>query len=113
MKYKSAGGAMVEAGRQIRPAGLSFARSFIWFKVVCIASGFGEDRETVGDQVNRVVGSTIGLVARLTDAPGDADEITDVGLGEFVAQFAEQGEAVPARIGFPAVPIKAVVVGGN
>ena len=71
-----------KAGRQRRPAGRLLA-SII---VARLALGFGEDREAVRDRINRIVGSAIGLVARLTDAPGDADKIADCGVGEPVAQ---------------------------
>ncbi len=88
-------------------------RSFAGFIVGSIASGFGDDREAVSDQIDRVVGSAIGLVARLADAPGDADKIADASLFEPVAHFVEQGDAVPLRIRFPCLAFAAVVIGGN
>ena len=97
------------AGRQSRPAGWSILH--VVFD--SLDFGFGEDREAVRDQVNRVVGSAIGLVARLADAPGDADKIADGGVGEPFAQFAEQGDAMPLRIGLPCLAFAAVVIGGN
>ena len=83
--------------------------------------GFGEGREAVGDQIDRVVDLAFDLVFRLTDAPSDADKIADGGpfdgaQGRFVeplAQFAEQGDAVPLRVGRPCFAFAAVVVGGN
>ena len=76
-----------------------------------LALGFGEDRETVRDQVNRVMGVPFDLVARLTDAPGNADKIADCGFVEPFAQFAEQGDAVPLWIGLPCFAFAAVVIG--
>ena len=65
------------AGRRSRPAG--------WLVVHVafdsLGFGFGEDREPVRDEVNRVAGLAFDLVARLADAPGDADEIADCGVG--------------------------------
>jgi hypothetical protein len=75
--------------------------------------GFGEDREAVCDQIDRVVGSAIGLVARLADAPGDADKIADGGVVDPLTQFGEEGDAVPLRIGLPRLAFAAVVVGGD
>ena len=75
--------------------------------------GFGEDREAVRDQVNRVLGVPVNLVFRLTDAPGDADKIADGGVGEPVAHLVKQGDAMPLRIRFPRFAFAAVVVGGN
>jgi hypothetical protein len=69
------------AGRQSRPAGCSFA-SFIGGR---LALGFGKDREAVRDEVNRVTGLAFNFVARLADAPSDADKIADCGFGEPVA----------------------------
>ena len=96
-------------GRQCRPAGCSVLHIII----DSLALGFGEDSEAVRDQVNRVVGPAIGLVARLTDAPGDADKIANGRFFEPLAQFAKQGDAVPLRIGLPCFAFAAVVVGGN
>ena len=97
------------ARRQCRPAGWSLLH--IVFD--SFDFGFGEDRKAVCDQIDRVVGSAIRLVARLTDAPGDADKIADCGFVEPFAQFAEQGDAVPLRVGLPCFALAAVVVGGN
>jgi hypothetical protein len=69
------------AGRQRRPTGLSILHVVL----DGLDLGFGEDREAVCDQVNREVGSAIGLVTRLADAPGDADKIADGGVGEPLA----------------------------
>jgi hypothetical protein len=99
----------MDAGRQSRPAGWSFLH--IVFDSLDL--DFGEDRKTIGDQVDRVVGSAIGLVARLTDAPGDADKIADCGVGEPVAHLVKQGDAMPLRIGLPCFAFAAVVVSGN
>ena len=97
------------AGRQSRPAGSSLPGVVISW----LALGFCEDLETVRDKVNRVAGLAFDLVARLADAPGDADKIADCGSGELVAQFGKQGDAVPLWIGLPCLAIAAVVVGGN
>lgn len=100
---------MENAGRHSRPAGCSF----VSFSVGRLAFGFSEDRETVRDQVDRVAGLTFDLVARLADAPSDADKITDSGFGEPVAQFSKQGDAMLLRIGLPCLAFAAVVIDGN
>ena len=87
----------------------------------CLDLGFGEDGKAGCDQIDRVVGLAFDLVFRLADAPGDADKIADCGPStslrsafvEPLAQFAEQGDAVPLRIGRPCFAFAAVVVGGK
>ena len=98
-----------KAGRHSRPAG----GSFLHIVFDRLDFGFGEDREAVGDQIDRVVGLAFDLVFRLTDAPGEADKIADCGVAEPFAQFGEQGDAVPLRIGLPSFAFAAVVIGGN
>ena len=98
-----------KTGRQSRPA----RWSVLHIVIDSLDLGFGEDREAVRDQVDRVAGLAFDLVARLADAPGDADKIADCGVGEPVAQFAEQGDAVPLRIGLPCFAFAAIVIGGN
>ena len=96
-----------KAGRHCRPAGWSVLQ--IVFDSFDL--GFGEDREAVCDQIDRIVGLAFDLVFRLTDAPGDAHKIADGGFVEPLAQFAEQGDAVPLRIGRPCFTFAAVVIG--
>ncbi|MEO7569685.1 MAG: hypothetical protein ABIT16_08455, partial [Croceibacterium sp.] len=48
-----------------------------------------------------------------SDAPGDANEITDGGFVEPFPLLCEQGDAVPLRIGRPCFAFAAIVVGGN
>ena len=98
-----------KTGRQSRPA----RWSVLHVVLDSLDLGFGEDREAVRDQVNRVLGVTVNLVFRLANAPGDADKIADCGVGEPVAHLVEQGDAVPLRIGLPCFAFAAVVVGGN
>ena len=80
-----------KTGRHCCPAGWSVLH--IVFD--SLDFGFGEDREAVGNQVNRVVGLAFDLVFRLADASGDADKIADAGFMEPFAQSTEQGDAVP------------------
>ena len=100
---------VLNAGRQSRPAGWSVLH--VVFD--SLGFGFGEDREDVRDQVNRVLGVPVNLVFRLTDAPRDADKIADCGVGEPVAHLVKQGDAVPLRIGLPCLAFAAIVIGGN
>ncbi len=50
-----------------------------------LALGFGENREAVRDQVDRLARFAFDFAARLTDAPGDADKIADCGFGDSLA----------------------------
>ena len=59
------------------------------------------------------MGLAFDLVFRLVDTHGDADKIADGGFVEPFAQFAEQGDAVPLRIGLPCFAFAAVVIGGD
>jgi hypothetical protein len=98
------------ARRQCRPAGWSVLH--IIFDSLDL--GFGEDREAVRDQIDRVAGlAAFARVAPLADAPGDADKIADGGVGEPVAHLVKQGDTVPLRIGLPCFAFAAIVVGGN
>jgi hypothetical protein len=99
----------IKAGRQSRPV----ERSVLHIVFDSLDLGFGKDREAVRDQVNRVLGVSVNRVFRLADAPGDADKIADGGVGEPVAQFGEQRDAMPLRIGLPCFAFATVVIGGN
>ena len=98
-----------KTGRHRRPAGWSVLH--IVFD--SLDFGFGEDREAVCDQIDRVAGFAFNLVLRLADASGDADKIADCGFVEPFALLGEQGDAVPLRIGRPCFAFAAVVIGGN
>jgi hypothetical protein len=102
-------GGTKKTGRPRRPAG------WLLLHIVfdSLDNGFGEDRETIGDEIDRVIGSAIGFVARLTDASGEADKIANGCFFEPLTQFAKQGDAAPLRIGLPCLAFAAVVIGGN
>ena len=76
-----------------------------------LATRLGEDGEAVGNHVHGVAGRTQGVVARLAHASGDPHEVAGCGLGQPVAEFAEQGNAVPVRVGLPLISVAAVVDG--
>src|SRR3546814_6810371 len=69
--------------------------------------------DLLSDQVHRVTGFAIALVAVLADPSGDVNEVALAQISGALCQLAEERHTVPVRIGLPFIAILAVVVRGD
>src|SRR3546814_3212209 len=71
------------------------------------------DAQPLSDQVHRVAGFAIALVAVLADPSGDVNQVALAQISGALCQLAEERHTVPVRIGLPFIAILAVVVRGD
>src|SRR3546814_113067 len=72
-----------------------------------------QDAQPLSDQVHRVAGFAIALVAVLADPSGDVNQVALAQISGALCQLAEERHTVPVRIGLPFIAILAVVVRGD
>src|SRR3546814_12562407 len=72
-----------------------------------------QEAQPLSDQVHRLAGFAIALVAVLADPSGDVNQVARAQISGALCQLAEERHTVPVRIGLPFIAILAVVVRGD